>query len=185
MRKLILGIALVFVLDVAFIWMMALERQVPEMAQAVIPNAEAPMTREESPLESVAVVESEDIDDRYPASSASADHPSPKMSTSLAASRYRGSDANKVRSPSLDAKRLFPDKIIYYGKYETPEATDSSIDVSSASKPVEKDAKASSPIAEPRKRSFESRAFGVIKKPFNVIKKPFKWIGSVVMKVAH
>lgn len=185
MRKLVLGIALVIVLDIAFIWMMAMEEEVPEMAQAVIPNAAGPVIERKPSLRPVAVDHSEELDDRGPVSSPLIERPEPNLDPTSAAAKVRRSRTVKIRNASDDVKRLFPDKIIYIRKYEAPEAADPSPRVSPVSTSLRTELEITEPPRGARKRSFESRAFGVIKKPFNAIKKPFKWMGSLACKIGR
>lgn len=185
MRKLVLGIAAVIVLDVGFIWMVNEQSYVPEMALDVIPNVRKPLVSKRRPVKPVAVADSEAPDDLDTVTSAVSDRPDASSNSTPVSARVPKVKTAEVRTPTLDGKQLFPDMIIYYGKYEAPETSEPAMDIS----PVKNSGSTEVPVAEPplkaKKRSFKSRAFGVIKKPFNAIKKPFKWIGSVASKIGH
>ncbi|HUF04327.1 MAG TPA: hypothetical protein VMM38_09140 [Aridibacter sp.] len=178
MRKLVFGIALVVCLDVAFILMTAMEAEVPEMALAGVPHAAAPVIHEKPSLEPVAINDSEELDDRDPVWSARVDRLEPKLRSTSAAAKFRTSDTDEFRDPSVDAKRLFPDKLIYIGQYETYEISDPPNGVSPVNNPLETELETAENTRETSKKSFESRAFGVIKKPY-------KWIRSFASKLGR
>ena len=185
MKKLVLGIAVVLVLDVAFIWMMGNKAKPLEMAQARIPISEEPAARERPSVETVATNVGEEPDDRDIVSSAPSGRSEPNSISNPVTYRVPKAKTVEIRTPSLDGKQLFPDKIIYYGKYEAPETSEPSLEISRVKIPATPEVVAAKPPLESEKRSFRSRAFGVIKKPFNVIKKPFKWIGNVATDIVH
>lgn len=175
MWKLLSGIALVVLLDVAFIWMIAVESDSPEMARAIGPTAAVPVIHEQRISEPVAIDDSTErvVDD------------------SLQVRDIRGSRSNKSGSGSTGRvaqpdtatvaatapAKLFQDTIIWIGRTEVPVKIDNreEIPVIAESK---QDGAMHASIAEPRtpravekkKRSFESKAFGVIKKPYDWMK---------------
>lgn len=183
MRKLVLGIAAVLVLDLAFIWVVNWKAEVPELAHAVNPKIEAPVSLLDLSADPASADESRNTirTDSLPTNQE--DDADRSSNPYPAGAAVRKSSTVNVKTQSLDGKQLFPDKIIYIDKYEAPESPDPSFKISPVKKEPVSNGGPSRPITESRKRSFESRAFDVIKKPFNVIKKPFKWVGSMAKKV--
>lgn len=178
MRKLVLGIALVICLDVAFILMMANETEVSEMARAVIPNPAVPVNRQIKSLEPVVIHDNEEFVDPDPVRSARSVRYEPRSKSRSVVARRRTSSTRDVPDIPLNTKRLFPDKIIYIGQYEAAEDLEPAIDVSPVKAPLEAKSENSEITPTIKKRSFESRAFGVIKKPY-------KWIKSLASKLGR
>lgn len=183
MRKLVLGIALVVCLDVAFILMMANETRVPDMARAVVSLPSVPLKYKRPALEPEAGDDSEEIADPDPGWSAHVKRYEPRSRSGPAAFRPRARDTEKTRDHSSTVGHLFPDQIIYIGQHDTYGASSPTNEVSTADDSAEPEleaaenstGKSAENTAENRERSFESRAFGVIKKPF-------KWIRSIASK---
>lgn len=169
MWKLLSGIALVVLLDVAFIWMMASETDPPEIARSIGPTSAAPIIHPRPIHEPVAIDDSaEPIDgDRYDIDRARESRVSKRSS----------GNASRVAQPETAAvaatapARLFQDTIIWIGRTEVPVKID---DREELPIETERQHEIQATIAEPRiekkKRSFESKAFGVIKKPYDWVK---------------
>ena len=118
MWKLLSGIALVVLLDVAFIWMVAVEPDSPEIASVIGPTAAVPIIHEPELSEPVA------IDDRV----------EPVVENSFKVRYLRGARAKKhdyvslgrVAQPDLEPVaatapvKLFQDRIIWIGRTEVP-----------------------------------------------------------------
>ena len=177
MKKLITGIAAVIILDLVFIWMVGNRNDAPDMAQEVGPAFEEFAVPPKPSRVPAAIDDREMPVDRGPVPSAPGDRLETNLVPAPAASKVRRSNASKDQIPSLDARQLFPDKVIYYGKYEAPETSDPSLEISPVKNSARTDA-AAEPLAATRKRSFKSRAFGVIKMPY-------KWIRSFASKVGR
>ena len=170
MWKLLSGIVLIVLLDVAFIWMMAAEPDAPEIARAIGPAA-APVIYEQPSTEPEAIDDSkEPVDDSYEV-----------RDVRRSRQNYRGmEEAARVAQPeaaTVTAKapaKLFQDTIIWIGRTEVPVKIDNREEVPVIAEPKQEDTIQAS-IAEPKasekkKRSFESKAFGVIKKPYEWMK---------------
>ena len=174
MRNLVLGIALVVCLDVAFIWTIANQSESTEIAHAVTPHAALPVVHQPQFVEPIAIDDSTDPADEpfdmveYRPEGAREVKRSLQGTTSFRPPAPRSFETREVEDPSFDAKRLFPDKVIIVGEAEpafqapasrSPEPTEAM----SEAKAHETRQPES---LELRKRSFESRALGVIKKPY-------------------
>ena len=172
MLKLVSGIALVVLLDVAFIWMMAVEPDSPEIARAIGPTAAVPVIHEQQISEPVAIDDSTE----------------PVVDGSFEVRDIRESRSNKRGSGSTDRvaqpesevvastapAKLFKDTIIWIGRTEVPVKIDDREEAPVIAEPKQDEAMQAS-IAEPRvaekkKRSFQSKAFRAIKKPYDWMK---------------
>ena len=175
MFKLVSGIALVVLLDVAFIWMMAVEPDAPEMARAVGPTAAVPVIHEQQISEPVAIDDSTEpaVDDSFDVRDIRGSR-----------SNRRGSGYDRVAQPDAVAvtatapTELFKDTIIWIGRTEVPVKIDQrdegpisaesrqadSVQASIAESPAARDGETK------KKRSFQSKAFGVMKKPYDWMK---------------
>lgn len=187
-----MGIALVVCLDVAFILMTAKEAQVQEMAQVVVPHISMPLMNERRSLEPVPISDSEEFADRDHVADARAERFAPRVRSRSAAPGSRRIDTSEVQDSSANTSPLFPDKIIYIRQNKTFEFSDppelsapSTREVAPGNHLLDSKGVNARSIPETKKKSFESRAFGVIKKPYHVIKKPYKWIKSLASKIAH
>ncbi|REJ79059.1 MAG: hypothetical protein DWQ47_06355 [Acidobacteria bacterium] len=183
MRKLVLGIALVVVLDVAFIWMMQFDAVGPELAQTMIPSPAEQMVRQKPSFELLTAEEKPQTEGTE-TELGQVGSSSSKSIYKPAPARSRNATPVKIDAPALDFKSRFPDTIIYVPRHEPPDTKDPSAKLLPNEDAPVTGAKPTAPPPK-KKRSFESKAFGVIKKPFNVIKKPFKWIGSAVRKIGN
>ncbi len=172
MWKLLSGIALIVLLDVAFIWMMAAEPDAPEIARAIGPTAASPVIYEQPSAEPEAIDDSKEpvADESYEVRDVRGSR-----------QNYRGlEEAARVAQPETATvtatapAKLFQDTIIWIGRTEVPVKIDNREEVPVIAEPKQEDAIQAS-IAEPKarekkKRSFESKAFGVIKKPYEWMK---------------
>lgn len=171
MWKLLSGIALVVLLDVAFIWMIAVEPDTPEIARNIGPTAAVPLIHDQQIYEPVAIDDSTEpvVDDSFEFR----DIRGPRSSrrNSVSASRVAQPDAPTVAATA--PSKLFKDTIIWIGRTEVPVNIDQREEV-----PVVAESKydnlIQASIYEPRsaqkKRSFESKAFRVIRKPYDWMK---------------
>ena len=177
MWKLLSGIALVVLLDVAFIWMMAVEPDSPEMAQAIGPTAAIPVIHGDQTIaEPVAIDDSTEpvIDDSFEAREIRPNR------SNRRGSGYSGTAAqpDAVAVTATAPTKLFKDTIIWIGRTEVPVKIDQRDDVaiSTESKQVESmqasisESPAPRETSEKRKRSFQSKAFSVMKKPYDWMK---------------
>lgn len=174
MWKLLSGIALVVLLDVAFIWMMAVEPDSPEMAQAIGPTAAIPVIHSDQTIaEPVAIDDSTEpvIDDSFEAREIRANR------SNRRGAGYSGSAAqpDAVTVTATAPTKLFKDTIIWIGRTEVPVKIDQRDDVaiSAESKQIESmqasisESPAPRETSEERKRSSGAKAFGVIRKPYD------------------
>ena len=178
MWKLLSGIALVVLLDVAFIWMVAVEPDFPEIAQAIGPTAAVPVIHEQELSEPVAIDDSTEpvVDDRFEVR----DFRAPRLGKRRTDSVDRVAQPDSRVVAATAPAKLFHDTIIWIGRTEVPVKIDQRDEapVMAESKP---DEAMSTSIAEPRavarkRRSFESKAFSVIKKPYD-------WMKSAIDKL--
>ncbi|MEQ1762389.1 MAG: hypothetical protein ABL984_04485 [Pyrinomonadaceae bacterium] len=177
MWKLLSGIALIVLLDVAFIWMMAVEPDSPEIARAIGPTAAVPVIHEQQISEPVSIDDSTEavIDDNFEVRD------------------VRGSRSNRRGSGSTDRiaqpdtatvaatapATLFQDTVIWIGRTEVPVKIDYREEIPVVVESRQEDAMQASiapKAAERKKRSFESKAFSVIKKPYD-------WMKSAIDKL--
>ena len=176
MWKLLSGIALILVLDIVFIWMMALEPDSPEIAQVIGPAAAVPVIHEQPSLQSESVDDSveptESKTDTLQTSRVS------RASKRVADRRFQASQTTSVTGTG--ATKLFQDTIIWIGRTEVPVKIEERepIAIRSESR-VAPSVQASIADSDPpreeareltKKRSFQSKAIGVIKKPYDLIK---------------
>lgn len=172
MWKLLSGIALVVLLDVAFIWMTAIQPDAPEIARAIGPTAAVPVIHEQQISEPVAIDDSNE----------------PLVDESFEVRDIRGSRSNKrgfgstdrVAQPDAEVVsatapvKLFQDTIIWIGRTEVPVKIDAREEVprvAEARQDDEVQASVAEPkLAEKKKRSFQLKAFGVIRKPYDWMK---------------
>lgn len=172
MWKLLSGIALVVLLDVAFIWMMAVEPDSPEIARVIGPTAAIPVVLEEQASEPIAIDDSTE----------------PVVDDSFEVRDIRGSRSNKrafgtpdrVAQPATEVvaasapAKLFQDTIIWIGRTEVPVKIDNREEVPVIAESKQDDEMQASisepPAIEKKKRSFEAKAFSVIKKPYDWMK---------------
>ena len=170
MLKLVSGIALVVLLDIAFIWMTAVESEAPELARAIGPTAASPVIHEERPAEPVAIDDNVEpaVDDSF------------EMRDLRASRSGRKGSSDRVAQPDTATiaatapAKLFQDTIIWIGRTEVPVKIDDREEAPVVAEPKQDDPVQAS-ISEPRsvekrKRSFQSKAFGVIKKPYEWMK---------------
>ena len=178
MWKLLSGIALVVLLDVAFIWMVAVEPDSPEIAQAIGPTAAVPVIHEQELSEPVAIDDSTEpvVDDRFEVR----DFRAPRLGKRRTDSVDRVAQPDSRVVAATAPAKLFRDTIIWIGRTDVPVKIDQRDEapVMAESKPNET---IQASISEPRavhrkKRSFESKAFSVIKKPYD-------WMKSAIDKL--
>lgn len=171
MRKVVLGIALVLCLDVAFILMISNESGETEIARAVAPAITAPMVHQPQPQYLTEAVE--DNVEPLERSPSAPMFRSKRRETPERTQRTQPTGAYLAEGPLPgEIKNLFPDTIIFIGK------TDVSIEASDReplpvqNETADKAELQASPRTERdvRKRSFPSRAFGVVKKPYEWVK---------------
>lgn len=177
MRKLILGIALVVCLDAAFIWMMSMEAEIPELTHAVVPRAAVPLIREKETLEPVVIDDSGPFQDHGPVRAARTVRKKPDLKPASSVRRLNTTGSEKAGAPSGAAKNLFPDTIIYVGQFKSYDSPDTPIKSACDKNPPDPKEASDGHTRKPEKRSFESRAFGVIKKPY-------KWIKAFASKIS-
>lgn len=172
MLKLVSGIALVVLLDIAFIWMMAVQPDSPEIASAIGPTAAIPVIHEQPDAAPVAVDDSTEpvIEERFEVEYVRGSRPM----------RRSSGNADRVAQPETATvaatapTKLFQDTIIWIGRTEVPVKIDDREEVPVLAEPKQTDEMQAS-ISEPRavskkKRSFEAKAFSVIKKPYDWMK---------------
>ena len=176
MWKLLSGIALILVLDIVFIWMMALEPDSPEIAQVIGPAAAVPVIHEQPSLQS------ESVDDSVePTESKTDTLQTSRVSRAAKRAADRRFQASQTTSVTgTGATKLFQDTIIWIGRTEVPVKIEERepIAIRSESR-VAPSVQASIADSDPpreeareltKKRSFQSKAIGVIKKPYDLIK---------------
>ena len=185
MWKLVIGIGLVVLLDVAFIWMVASEPDGPELAQAIGPTAAEPVIHRSSTEAPIAIDDSVE-----PIETGFGNDPFERTvhrrrSNENVRARSTSSSV-QVENPTVAATapaKLFQDTIIWIGRTEVPVKIDNRDEVPVVTE--YSDAKTMhAQIVEPRaetraaarKRSFQSKAFSVIKKPYD-------WVKSVADKL--
>ncbi len=172
MWKLLSGIALVVLLDVAFIWMMAVEPDAPEIARAIGPTAAVPVILDEQISEPVAIDDSTEpvVEDSFEVRDIRGSRPNKRGSGS--ADRVAQPDSEVVAATA--PAKLFQDTIIWIGRTEVPVKIDDREEVpviNESRQDEEMQASISEPRAvEKKKRSFEAKAFSVIKKPYDWMK---------------
>ncbi|MDI1243601.1 MAG: hypothetical protein PSX80_16950 [bacterium] len=169
MWKLLSGIALVVLLDVAFIWMIAVEPEAPEIAQNIGPTAALPVLHDQQISEPVAIDDSTE-----PVVEDSSELPDIQGSGPNRRGFRRVRGVAQPNAPTVAATappKLFQDTIIWIGRTEVPVKIDQPQEA-----PLMTESELYEPmqasLAEPRtankkKRSFESKAFSVIKKPYD------------------
>ena len=174
MWKLLSAIFLVVLLDVAFVWMMAIDPDSTEIAQATGPTAAIPVIHELPTSEPVAIDDSTEpiVDERFAIREARVSRPVRRESNS----------ADRVAQPEVDTvaatapAKLFQDTIIWIGRTEVPVKIESrdAAPVIAESRPAAMSARILEPRstakAEGKKRSFGSKALGVIRKPYDWMK---------------
>lgn len=172
MWKLLSGIALVVVLDVAFIWMIAVEPDSPEIARAIGPTAAVPVIHDQQISEPVAIDDTTEpvVDDTFEMSDIRESRSSRRGSGSSARVAQPETATITVSAPT----KLFQDTVIWIGRTEVPVKIDQREEAPVFAESKHDQAMQAS-FAEPRsvrkkKRSFESKAFSVIKKPYDWMK---------------
>ena len=172
MWKLVSGIALIVVLDVAFIWMIAVEPDSPEIAQNIGPTAARPVVHDQQISEPAVIDDSTEpvVDDSFELR---------HVRQSRTTRRGTGTDS-RVAQPDAPAvaatapAKLFQDTIIWIGRTQVPVKIDQREEV-----PVITESELNEPMqasiseagtTNKKKRSFESKAFSVIKKPYDWMK---------------
>lgn len=166
MWRLLSGIALILLLDVVFIWMMATEPDAPEIARAVGPAAAVPVLHE-APVD-IPVVGDESPDDAEVRRVSTTTRSWRRSPTQRRRSFRAASSTMSVTAPA----NLFPDRIIWIGQTEVPVRINRKPSAVQT-KQVEQDNDVQVVIADERrekKRSFPSKAAGVIKKPYELMK---------------
>ena len=172
MWKLLSGIALVVMLDVAFIWMMAAESDAPEIARATGPTAAVPVIHEEALVEPEVVDDSVEpiVDESYEVREVRA----PRSARRASFRTGRIAQPAPVIISSTAPEKLFKDTIIWIGRSEVPVRISArqvpQVVAETRSDPPVEAAVAEPRIVEKRKRSFQSKAFSVIKKPYDWMK---------------
>jgi hypothetical protein len=174
MWKLLSGIALVVVLDVAFVWMMAVQPDAPEIARAIGPTAAVPVVLEEQISEPVAINDSTEpvVDDGFEVRDLRGSR-SNRRSSGLA---NRVAQPDGVAVTATAPTKLFRDTIIWIGRTEVPVKIDQRDEVPISAEPKQVDPMQASIAESPtrdnerKKRSFQSKAFGVMKKPYEWMK---------------
>jgi hypothetical protein len=172
MWKLLSGIVLVVLLDVAFIWMVAVEPDAPEIARAIGPTAAVPVIHDQQLAEPIAIDDSTEPvgDDTFEVRDVRGSRSNRRSFVSV--DRVAQPDSRVVAATA--PVKLFQDTIIWIGRTQVPVKIEQREEapVIAESKP---DDAMSTSIAEPRavarkRRSFESKAFSVIKKPYDWMK---------------
>ncbi len=176
MWKLLSGIALVVLLDVAFIWMVAVEPDSPELARDIGPTAAIPVIHEQQFSEPVAIDDSTEavVDDSFEV----------RDVRGTRAGKRRSGFVDRVAQPDTASiaatapAKLFQDTIIWIGRTEVPVRIDQREEAPVVAEP-KRDQPIQASVSEPRivdrkKRSFESKAFSVIKKPYDWMKCAFE-----------
>ncbi len=175
MWKLLSGIALVVLLDVAFIWMMTAESDALEIARSIGPTAAAPVIRDRPTTEPVVIDDSTEpvIDDSFEVRNVRGSRSS--KTSYVTADRVAQPETATI-AESVPAK-LFNDTIIWIGRTEVPVKIDDREQLPVVAESGQDEAMQAS-VYEPlqsgdiakKKRSFQSKAFGVIKAPYNWVK---------------
>ena len=171
MWKLLSGIALILVLDVVFIWMMALEPEAPEIAQAIGPTAAVPVVHEQ-PVSATEVDDSVELQAYDPENM--------RESRVFRVSKRHGTQPSRRFEPSRTVSagantpwNLFQDTIIWIGRTEVPVKIEREpLAIRNDPHPFD-EVQVDVSTAEPRevkKRSFQSKMIGVIKKPYDLMK---------------
>lgn len=171
MWKLLSGIALILVLDIVFIWMMTIETDSPEIAQIVGPTAAVPIIHEQPSAAPEAVDDSIEPPDSEIENLREARNF--RVSKRHASDRVRRFGSQSASTAVTTPADLFQDTIIWIGRTEVPVKIErETVPVRAELQPVEAvPATVSEELdAEIKKRSFRSKAFGVIKKPYDLIK---------------
>lgn len=169
MWRLLSGIALILVLDVVFIWMMASEPGVPEIARAVGPVAAVPVIHPQETLPP------QQIEDAAPPTEFD-DEILRESTVSRVSKRYDPRQTSKIGTntkTTIAAKpeNVFPDRIIWIGRTDVP--VDDEPDPVAIRSEVETGEEFQAAVTEERpakNRSFQSKAIGVIKKPYTWIR---------------
>lgn len=175
MWKLLSGIVLVVLLDLAFIWMMALEPDAPEIARAIGPTAAVPVIHEQPDVEPVAIDDSVDpeIEERD-----TSEFRAPRLNRHIVDTTERSAQPEGVTVSATAPQKLFEDTVIWIGRTEVPVKIGQREEAPIVSEPRQAETISAS-IAEPeaetkaiakKKRSFQSKAFSVIKKPYDWMK---------------
>jgi hypothetical protein len=171
MWKLLSGIAVILVLDIVFIWMMALEPDAPEIAKAIGPTAAVPVIHEQ--VTSTPQLVDDDVEP-----TANDQESEPEMRNSRVSKRHtsrsmRRYDRDSTTVSAIAPKNLFQDTIIWIGRTEVPVKIEREPVLSRSEIPKATEVQASvahEEVPEVKKRSFQSKAIGVIKKPYELIK---------------
>lgn len=168
MWKLLSGIALILVLDVVFIWMMALEPEAPEIAQAIGPTAAVRVIHEQRVSAPEVVDDSVELPEKereprvFRVSKRHGTQPSRRFEPSRTVSAGANTPSN-----------LFQDTIIWIGRTEVPVKIEREpLAIRNDPHPFD-EVQVDVSTAEPRevkKRSFQSKMIGVIKKPYDLMK---------------
>lgn len=172
MWKVISGIAVVVLLDVAFIWTIALEPGAPEIARNIGPTAALPVVHDQQMSAPAAIADSTE-----PVTEDSFGMPVVRESRTRTRAYYSARRSARPDTPSAAAAapvKLFQDTIIWIGKTEVPVKIDQREELPVVAE-SRYDNTMQASISEPhpvhkKKRSFESKAFSVIKKPYDWIK---------------
>jgi len=172
MWKLLSGIALILLLDIAFIFMMASEPDAPEIARAIGPTAALPVVHEQPVSPPHAIDDSTEplaSDDEYVREPRNF-----RVSKRYASPQTRHSDNVSVTVSATAPADLFQDTIIWIGRTEVPVKIEDREPVPVRSETQTVDEVQATVFedreAEVKKRSFRSKAIGVIKKPYDLIR---------------
>jgi hypothetical protein len=171
MWKLVSGIALIVLLDVAFIWMISVEPDAPEIAHNIGPTAALPVVHNQQISEPAVIDDSTEpvFEDSFEVRHVRESRTNRRGTGTV--SRVAQPDAPAVAATA--PAKLFQDTIIWIGRTEVPVKVDQREEapVTAESKLVEPmQASMVEPRFVERKRSFESKAFSVIKKPYDWMK---------------
>lgn len=172
MWKLLSGIALVVVLDLAFIWMVASESEELEIAANVGPRVALPVIHE--PFEPPVAVD-DSVEPPVTAEVAEFREFRRQLTPNRrthAATPTVGQTAVTAQ-PMVQQAKLFEDRVIWIGRIEVPvkiETSEKVPEMQEPQRPQFVQASISEPRIEKRKRSFGSKALGVIKKPYDWMK---------------
>ena len=171
MWKLLSGIAVILVLDIVFIWMMALEPDAPEIARAIGPTAAVPVIHEQ-------VTSAPQHVDDHVDPTANDQEIEPELRNSRVSKRHtfrslRRYDRGLATVSTIAPRNLFDDTIIWIGRTEVPvkverEPVSRRSEIPKAEE-IQVDV-AISETPEVKKRSFQSKAISVIKKPYDLMK---------------
>lgn len=169
MWRLLSGIALILLLDIAFIFLMTSETEGPEIARAVGPAAAYPVIHEQPAAPPQAIDDSLETVESDEYVRETENFRARKRHANRSLRRF----GNRSAAVSATAPtKLFQDTIIWIGRTEVPvkiEGRDS-IPIRTETRvtgDIQADVIEQRPV---KKRSFQSKTIGVIKKPYDLMK---------------